>query len=163
VPDQGGLPALDRAGQSAGTGRSGGATGSVLGRLWQLADGAAVLARRNPLEAIVLVLMAAGGVAFPPIWLIGAGLAMTSKTWDLRDKWIGIAVPVLLVVCGAVLALILGGNRGSLGSYAFEAWLSAGRVSRGASVVGAGYLFWRLHRGPREPKEPPWNVPRRRG
>ncbi|HXP20320.1 MAG TPA: hypothetical protein VN840_11815 [Streptosporangiaceae bacterium] len=141
----------------------GGATGAVRGRLRQLVDGAAVLARRNPLEAITLVLMGVGGAIFPPVWLFGVGLALTSKIWDRRDKWVGILVPAMLVVAGAVLALILGGTHGSIGSYAFEAWLSAGRVSRAASVVGAGYLAWRLNRGPREPKQPPWNVPRRRG
>jgi hypothetical protein len=39
--------------------------------------------------------------------------------------------------------------------------VSAGRISRIAAVIGAGYLLWRLHRGPRAPRQPPWNVPRR--
>jgi hypothetical protein len=133
----------------------------VLGRLWQFADETIVLARNNLLEAAALVLLGAGGAAFPPIWLLGVCLALVSKTWDLRDKWVGLTVPVLLVIGGTVAALILGGQHGSLNSYAVEAWVSAGRISRIAAVIGAGYLLWRLHRGPRAPRQPPWNVPRR--
>jgi hypothetical protein len=122
-----------------------------------------VLARHNPLESTAMVLLGVGGAAFPPVWLLGAGLALASKVWDLRDKWVGLVVPVLLVIAGTALALISGGRHGSLGSYAFEAWLSAGRLSRGVAVLSAGYLLWRLHRGPREPRQPPWNVPGRLG
>jgi len=112
---------------------------------------------------IALGLIGFGGAAFPPLWLIGAAIAIPSRAWDLRDKWIGLAVPVLLVIVGAAAAVILGGTKNTLGPYVFEAWLMAGRVSRGAAILSAGYLLWRLYRGPRAPRLPPFAVPRRPG
>jgi hypothetical protein len=135
----------------------------AVSRLWQFADGVAVLARRNPLEMIALLLLGIGGAAYPPIWLLGAVLALASRAWDLRDKWTGIVGPVVLVIMGAFATLLLGGRHNTLGSYASEVWISAGRISRVVAVLGAAYLLWRLHRGPRAPRQPPWNVPRRLG
>lgn len=121
-----------------------------------------MLARRNLLEMVALALLGIGGAVFPPLWLVGAAIAIGSRAWDLRDKWIGLAGPVVAVVITVVLVLILSGARNTIGSYATEAWIAIGRASRIAAVVGAAYLLWRLHRGPREPKQPPWPVPGRR-
>jgi hypothetical protein len=64
---------------------------------------------------------------------------------------------VILVIVGAWLAVTVGGKHGSIGAYAYEAWVVAGYLSRVAALLGAVYLGWRLHRGPREPAVPPWN------
>ena len=153
----------DPAEQPATPGRVSGLTGAAGGVIWRFADATAVLARRRPLESAAVVLMGVGGAIFPPIWLLGAGFAMPSKAWDLRDKWIGLVTPILLVLAGSALVVVLGGEHHSLAAYAFEAWLSVGRISRIVAVLGASYLLWRLWRGPRNPRQPPWNTPRQFG
>src|SRR5262249_57476468 len=104
-----------------------------------------------------------GDAKYPPIWLIGALIVVISRKWDLRDKWLGLSMPVVVVIFGATLTIVLGGQHTSLGSYAFEAWLAASRLSRIGAVLSAMYLLWRLYKGPREPRQPPWTVPRRPG
>jgi hypothetical protein len=135
----------------------------AIGAIRRFADGTVVVARRKPLEAIAIVLLGVGGVVFPPVWLLGAGLVLLSSAWDLRGKWVGLAIPIVLVIAGTVLVVIVGGERHTLDSYALEVWLSVGRLSRVAAVFSSGYLVWRLHRGPRVPRQPPWNTPRRTG
>ena len=151
------------AGRPAASGRLTGVAGATGGVLWRLADAAAALVRHRPLEAAALVLLGIGGAAFPPVWLLGAVLVMTSKKWDLHDKWVGLVAPVLLVISGTALVVVLGGEHPSLASYAWEAWLGAGRIGRIVALLGAGYLLWRLRRGPRDPRQPPWNTPHRTG
>lgn len=119
--------------------------------------------RSHTLEALAIVLLGVGGVVYPPIWLVGMGLAISSKVWDKRDKIIALVLPVLLSILGAVLALVFGGQHPTIQAYAFEAWLGAERVSRLLALAGAIYLAWRLHRGRREQKLPAWNVPHRLG
>jgi ribosomal protein L34 len=135
----------------------GAVAGGVASALGRAAGAAWVIARRHPLEACALLLLGPGGLAFPPIWLFGVLVALPSKIWDFRDKWVGLAGPVVLVIVGAWLAVTLGGKHGSVGAYAYEAWLVAGYLSRAAAVLGAAYLAWRLHHGRRQPAEPPWN------
>jgi hypothetical protein len=122
-----------------------------------------VIASRDWLEAIAVLVQGVGGAIFPPIWFIGALITAGSKKWDLRDKWLGLALPVLAVLFGATMTIVLGGQHSSLGAYAFEGWLAAGRLSRIAAVLGAAYLLWRLHRGLRGPRRPPWSPPRKQG
>jgi hypothetical protein len=93
------------------------------------------------------------------LWLLGAVVALPSQTWDVRDKWLGIVLPVLTVLVGAALIIVFGGARSTLGSYIFEAWVGAGRLFRLLAAVSAGYLLCRLHLGRRQPKLPPWNIP----
>ncbi|MGO9500318.1 MAG: hypothetical protein ACLPUO_01735 [Streptosporangiaceae bacterium] len=133
------------------------AASGALSVLAGVAAGAWALARQYPLEACALVLLGLGGLIFPPVWLFGVLVALLSKAWDFRDKWIGLAGPVILVIVGAWLAVTVGGKHGSIGAYAYEAWVVAGYLSRVAALLGAVYLGWRLHRGPREPAVPPWN------
>jgi hypothetical protein len=121
-----------------------------------------VIASRDWLEAIAVLVQGVGGAIFPPIWFIGALIIAVSKKLDLRDKWLGLALPVLAVMFGATMTIVLGGQHSSLGAYAFEGWLAAGRLSRIAAVLGAAYLLWRLHRGLRGPRRPPWS-PRKQG
>ena len=157
------IAADEPAGQAAGGRSLSGIGMAAAGRISRVGSGLLALALRDRLETIALVLLGIGGAVYPPIWLVGAMIAISSKKWDLRDKWLGLAVPVLLVIFGAVLVLALGGQRPSMGSYAFEAWLAAGRLSRIAVVLGAGYLLRRVYRGKREPRRPPWSTPRKPG
>lgn len=128
----------------------------------QLGDftlGLGSMAGRHKLETLAVLLLGVGGVIFPPIWLLGAILALFSRIWDIRDKWIALALPILGTVVGAALILVMGGQQGSLFSYADEAWMGAGRLVRVLVGLSAVYLLWRLSRGPRTPRQPPWNVP----
>jgi hypothetical protein len=122
-----------------------------------------VRARRHPLEAIAVVLLGLGGLIFPPVWLIGAAVALLSKIWDFRDKWIGLALPVFLVIVGMGAAVSLGGSRPDLGKYVYEAWIFGGHICRIAALLGAVYLAWRAERGRRTPAVPPWNKRHRIG
>jgi hypothetical protein len=114
-------------------------------------------------EVIAVALLSVGAAMFPPIWFLGAIVALTSRLWDGRDKWIGLAVPVLAVILGTVLVIVIGGPRSPIGQYAYEAWLAAGRLSRLMAVLGSCYLAWRLQAGRREPRQPPWNRPHKLG
>jgi hypothetical protein len=127
----------------------------------RLAAELASLARRHTIEALAVVLIGIGGAAYPPIWLIGAVMAMGSRIWDIRDKWLAIGLPAVLVIVGAALVIVFGGQQNSVGSYLFEAWLWDGRLSRLLALLGGVFLFWRLRRGRRSARLPPWNVPRR--
>ncbi len=109
------------------------------------------------------MLLGAGGAIYPPVWLLGAMVALPSRKWDINDKFAGITVPVLLVIIGTVLIIVFGGEHNSIGSYAFEAWVGAGRLCRVFALMGAAYLLWGLRRGRRKPKQPPWKVPHRLG
>jgi hypothetical protein len=119
--------------------------------------------RNHTLEVLAIVLLGVGGATYPPVWLVGAALALPSKKWDLRDKFLGITLPVFLLVIGTVLIIVLGGQHASIGAYAYEAWLGAERLSRLLAAAGAVYLAWRLRRGRRQPRQPPWNMPHRLG
>ena len=150
-----------RAGATAGwLSQRGGATA---GWLRQFGPALVATALRAPLETIAVLVLGIGGAIYPPIWLIGALITVISRNWDLRDKWSGLAIPFVIIIFGATLAVVLGGQHTSLGSYAFEAWLAASRLSRIAAVLSAVYLLWRLYKGPRKPRQPPWTMPRRPG
>ena len=133
------------------------------GPLRNVVYGVTELAIQNKVEILAIVLLGLGGAIYPPIWIIGAFIALPSRKWDIRDKFLGVTLPVVVVIVGTVLVLVLGGQHSSVGSYAFEAWLGAERLSRVAASVGALYLVWALWRGRREPRQPPWNVPHKLG
>jgi hypothetical protein len=146
----------------SGTGeRLAGAASSTSVLLTRLSSRVIGLARRHPREGAAVVLLAAG-VVYPAVWLAGALVALTAKVWDRRDLWTGLAVPVGIVILGAVLipALL---PHASAAAYGHSVWRMADLLSRVVAVISAGYLGWRLHRGRRRPKVPPWNVPHRRG
>jgi hypothetical protein len=117
-------------------------------------------ARRRPLETTAIVLLGLGGLIYPPVWLMGALIALASRVWDHRDKWIGLGAPVVLVIAGIAADVSLSSEHG-LGGYVHEAWLFGGHISRIAALLGAVYLAWRAQRGPRPPAIPPWQKPRR--
>ncbi len=55
------------------------------------------LARKHPLEAVAVILLGLGGLILPfPFWLIGGLVALRSRRWDARDKWIALAGPPLV-------------------------------------------------------------------
>lgn len=114
-------------------------------------------ARRNPVEAAAATLLGLGGAAFPPVWLLGVLPALASRAWDYRDKWIGLAGPVLILVVGTALGVTLGSRYDSFGPYVREGWLYADILSRVGAAAGAAYLAWRLTHARRVPTVPPWN------
>ncbi len=114
-------------------------------------------ASKRPLEAAAVVLMGIGGPIFPPVFLIGATLALASELWDGRDKWIGLASPVVLTVIGLAVGVAAGGRA----HWMHESWVYLNVVSRVAPALGAGYLAWRCQR-PRGPSSlPPFSKPYR--
>jgi hypothetical protein len=115
------------------------------------------LVRQNPVEIAAVLFLGIGGAVYPPVWLIGVLLAMPSRKWDIRDKFLGVVLPVLLVIFGTVLVLVVGGAHNSIMSYVHEAWIGAERISRLTAFAGAVYLLLALRRSKRKrPKQPPW-------
>ena len=129
--------------------------------------GAALLTigRRDRLEAVAIILLGIGGAIYQPIWLIGAFVATASKKWDLRDKWLGLALPVLAVLIGTALDLTLGAPLSGYRHYLVEAWVAAGRLSRIAAVLSALFLLWRVYKYQGSPTKrlPPWSPHRKPG
>src|SRR5262249_30064340 len=81
-------------------------------------------ARRHKLEAVALVLLGLGGGIFPPVWLAGAAVALASGLWDYRDKWVAVALPILLTLIGTAAGIAIG-SRASFGHGIHEAWAFA--------------------------------------
>jgi hypothetical protein len=118
-------------------------------------------ARRSPVEAATLTLLGVGGAAYPPVWLLGALFTLASHAWDYRDKWIGLAIPVLILVVGTAFGVTFGARYDDFGGYVHEGWMYADVLSRIGAVAGTAYLGWRLTHARRAPTVPPWNKPHR--
>jgi uncharacterized membrane protein YcjF (UPF0283 family) len=131
-------------------------------RIRAAAASVGIWARRRPLEAAAVTLLGLGGVIFPPVWLIGAAVTLGSRLWDYRDKWLGLAGPVLITIVGTVAGVAASGDNG-VGHSVHEGWVAADIVSRLAAALGAGYLAWRTVHSRREPEVPPWNRPHKVG
>jgi len=124
---------------------------------------AAILAwaRSRPLEATAVVLLGLGGGIYPPVWLVGAIVALASRAWNYRDKWLGLAGPLLLTVIGTAVGVAAGGR--SIGHDMHEGWMFAVVISRIAAVLSAIYLGWRTAHARRAPPVPPWSKPHKVG
>jgi hypothetical protein len=119
----------------------------------------AASARRHPGEAVALTLLGLGGVLYPPVWLLGAVGVLIARGWNYRDRWIGLACPVLVLVLITACGVMLGPAHARASGYVHEAWLYADILSRLGAVAGATYLSWRLGHPWRVPEVPPWNKP----
>ncbi len=114
--------------------------------------------RRRPLEASAVVLLGLGGAIYPPVWLVGAVVALASRLWDGRDKWLGLGLPVLVTVISIAVGVTSGG-RASMGHGVHEGWVYGVVASRIAALLSAVYLGSRSVHGRRPPAVPPWNKP----
>jgi hypothetical protein len=126
----------------------------------QLIVSAGGWSRRHKLEAVAMALLGLGGAILPPVWLLGAAVALASRLWDYRDKWVALGLPVLLTVVGTAAGISVGGQV-SFGHGMHEGWAFAVGVSRATAVLSACYLARRAARGPRRRAVPPWNRPHR--
>ena len=126
----------------------------------QLLASAGGWSRDHKLETVALTLLGLGGAIFPLIWLLGAAVALASRLWDHRDKWVGLGLPVLATVIGTAAGISVGG-RVSFGQSIHEGWVFAVDVSRATAVLSACYLGWRAARGRRRPAVAPWDRPHR--
>jgi hypothetical protein len=116
--------------------------GTLASRAWQ-----------QPLEATAIILLGVGGVLFPPVFIVGALVALGSRLWHYRDKWVGLVLPLVLTIIGAAAGIAVGGR----GHGFHDGWVSLNIVSRLAALLGAGYLAWRMGSGRRPPPAPPWH------
>jgi hypothetical protein len=118
------------------------------------------LARKHPLEAVAVILLGVGGLILPfPFWLIGGLVALRSRRWDARDKWIALAGPPLVTFLVLLIRAVT--SQGNFFSAFYHAAQHDGGLSiRAGCVLCAGYLIWRLRRGPRLRTLPPWQRPR---
>jgi hypothetical protein len=117
---------------------------SLASRAWQ-----------QPLEATAIILLGLGGAIFPPVFVLGALVALGSKLWHYRDKWVGLVLPPVLTIIGAAAGIAIGGRSHGL----HDGWVFLNILSRVAAVLGAGYLAWRTGTGRRPPPSPPWHKP----
>jgi len=117
------------------------------------------LARRHPLETTAIVLLGLGGLIFPilpPVWVLGSALALASRIWDQRDKWVALIGPLVFAALATVVTTaVLGGQGNLVQNYGHAFRLDIGYGLRLGCVASAVYLAWRVHRGPRV-KVPPW-------
>jgi len=112
---------------------------------------------QQPLEATAIILLGLGGVIFPPVFVLGALVALGSRLWHYRDKWVGLVLPLVLTIIGIAAGVAVGGRSHGL----HYGWVTLNIVSRVAALLGAGYLAWRTGPGRRPPPAPPWHKPRR--
>jgi hypothetical protein len=126
---------------------------AVLAEAW-------ALARKHPLEAVAVVLLGLGGLILPfPFWLIGGLVALRSRRWDARDKWVALAGPPLVTFLVLLIRAVT--SQGNFFSAFYHAsGHDVGLSIRVGCVLCAGYLIWRLRRGPRLRTLPPWQRPR---
>ena len=137
---------------------SGPATGIAGARLRSVLT----LIRKHPLETAAVLLLAVGGLVYPfPLWLIAVLALIASRGWDARDKWAAVAIPGAFTLIAAIVIAGLFARSGSLAGYVSTLRIDGWDMIRAGSVVAAAYLAWRLRRGRRPPREPPWRRPPR--
>lgn len=127
----------------------------------RLAVDTARLARQYPLESAAVTLLAIGGLILPfPYWLfgglLGGILAIRSRIWNARDKWVAIVGPAVVVLVGTVLAaLIIGGRGHAVTAYPHAFHLYGGNLLRVGNALCAVYLALQARHGPQR-RLPPW-------
>ncbi len=112
---------------------------------------------QQPLEATAIILLGLGGAIFPPVFVLGALVALGSRFWHYRDKWVGLVLPPVLTIIVVAAGVAIGGRSHGL----HDGWVALNIVSRVAALLGAGYLAWRTGPGRRPPPAPPWHKPHR--
>jgi len=136
--------------------------GPVTGMTRARLRGVLALVRRHPLETVAVLLLGVGGLVYPfPLWLIAVAAVIASRGWDARDKWAAVAIPVAFTLIAAIAIAGLFARSGSLAGYLSTVRIDGWDLIRAGSVVAAAYLVWRLRRGRRPPREPPWRRPPR--
>lgn len=130
---------------------------ALAGRAFRLLADLASRVWQQPLEATAIILLGLGGVIFPPVFVLGALVALGSKLWHYRDKWVGLVLPLVLTIVGVAAGIAFGGRSHGL----HDGWVALNIVSRAAALGGAGYLAWRTRHGRRPPPAPPWHKPHR--
>jgi hypothetical protein len=133
-----------------------GALEAARASVWKAARYAGGRARERPLEAVAVVLIGLGGAVYPPVWLLGAALALASRVWDFRDKWLGLAIPVFVVIVGMGADISLSGAQSGLGGHFRAAWIFGGHLCRIVALLGAIYLAWRSQQPRRQQSAEPW-------
>jgi len=120
----------------------------------RLAVYTARLARQYPLESAAVTLLAIGGLILPfPYWLfgglLGGILAIRSRIWNARDKWVAIVGPAVVVLVGTVLAALITGGRGhAVTAYPHAFHLYGGNLLRLGNALCAVYLALQARHGP---------------
>jgi hypothetical protein len=134
-----------------------GGTAALAQGAGRLARDARTLGRRYPLEAVAIILLGVGGLILPfPFWLIGGALAVMSRFWPPRDKWIALTGPLVIALLGTVVtAVIVRGKGNPVEIYTHALRLDVGYLLRAGSVLCAAHLAMQLRRGPRV-RLPPW-------
>jgi hypothetical protein len=108
--------------------------------------------RKQPLEAATLLLLGVGGLLYPfPLSLIAGIVSVKSRRWDRRDKWVIFAGPLLFTAAALFVMGVTG--QGNFFTAFGHATHHFGLLLRVGCLLCAGYLVWRLRRGPRLP---PW-------
>jgi hypothetical protein len=154
-PASGAAPPTRRLPRGSPVLRGGAATlGQRVGRL---ARDAGPLSRRYPLEAAAIILLGVGGLILPfPFWLIGGALAVVSRFWPPRDKWIALTGPLVIALLGTVVtAVIVRGKGNPVEIYTHALGLDVGYLLRAGSVLCAAHLAMQVRHGPRV-RLPPW-------
>ena len=155
-PRSGGLRSADSPG--AGPGHQDGTAPSTHRMSWhEMLATTRQLARDHLLETIAILLLGLGGlILWFPFWPIGAIVALFSRLWDVTDKSLAVAGPLLVMLAGSVLgALIIGGSGNVVVVYFHAIGVDFNILIRVGCVLTAAYLGWRVTQGPR-PKVPPF-------
>ncbi len=115
------------------------------------------LVRKRPLEMLAIALLVVAALLYPWIWLVGGVITLMSRRWDVPDKWVALIGPPLCALAGLfLLTATAGGNRNLVSAFLHAAAVAGIRLLQLGCLLCAGYLGWRLRRGPRRRRVPPW-------
>jgi hypothetical protein len=93
--------------------------------------------------ALAVLACGLGGLLLPPLWLVGAAIALWSHAWIRSDQIAGLGLPVLVAVAAGFLSA-----RYSPGTSVWHDLDHMGLlVFRYSALAGAAFLGWRLLTG----------------